>query len=43
VHLFYLLGVQNRLVVIVRWAFSYLTHQGGAQLITGQGDRRPGP
>jgi NADH:ubiquinone reductase (H+-translocating) len=43
VHLFYLLGVQNRLVVVVRWAFSYLTHQGGAQLITGQENGRPGP
>jgi NADH:ubiquinone reductase (H+-translocating) len=35
VHLFYLLGVQNRLVVFVRWAFSYFVRRGGAQLITG--------
>jgi NADH dehydrogenase len=34
VHLFYLLGVQNRLVVLIRWAFSYLTRRPGAQLIT---------
>ena len=35
VHLFYLIGPQNRLLVLVRWTFSYLTGSGGARLITG--------
>ena len=35
VHLFYLIGLQNRLLVLVRWMFSYVTRSGGARLITG--------
>ena len=34
VHLWYLVGFQNRLIVIVRWSFSFLTHGRGARLIT---------
>ena len=37
VHLFYLIGVQNRLLVLTRWAFSFLTHGRGARLISGPG------
>jgi NADH dehydrogenase len=37
VHLFYLLGVQNRLVVLIRWGFSYLSRRPGSQVITGPG------
>jgi NADH dehydrogenase len=33
VHLFYLVGLQNRLVVLVRWAFSYVTRTGGVRLV----------
>ena len=33
VHLFYLIGFQNRVVVITRWAFNFLTHGRGARLI----------
>jgi NADH dehydrogenase len=33
VHLFYLVGLQNRLVVLVRWAFSYVTRSGGVRLV----------
>jgi NADH:quinone reductase (non-electrogenic) len=33
VHLWYLIGFQNRLVVLVRWAFSFFTHGRGARLI----------
>jgi NADH dehydrogenase len=40
VHLTYLVGFQNRLLVFVRWAFSYLTRGRGARLITGTGRRR---
>jgi NADH:quinone reductase (non-electrogenic) len=42
VHLFYLIGFQNRLVVLVRWAFSFFTHGRGARLIAHEppvGDR----
>jgi len=33
VHLFFLIGLQNRLVVMVRWTFSYLTRAGSARLV----------
>ncbi len=33
VHLFYLVGFQNRLVVVIRWTFSFFTHGRGARLI----------
>jgi NADH dehydrogenase len=34
VHLWYLIGFQNRLLVMTQWAFSFLTHGRGARLIT---------
>ena len=34
VHLFYLIGFQNRLLVVLRWGFSFLTRARGARLIT---------
>jgi NADH dehydrogenase len=37
VHLFYLIGVQNRVLVLTRWAFSFVTHGRGARLISGPG------
>jgi NADH dehydrogenase len=33
VHLFYLIGFQNRLLVFTRWTFSFVTHGRGARLI----------
>jgi NADH dehydrogenase len=36
VHLFYLIGLQNRLLVFIRWIFSFVTRGRGARLITGQ-------
>ena len=33
VHLFYLIGFENRLFVLTKWAFSFLTHGRGARLI----------
>lgn len=33
VHLFYLIGFQNRLLVVARWTFSYVTRGRGARLI----------
>src|SRR4029079_16145546 len=35
VHLFYLIGFSNRVVVLVRWAWTFLTHGRGTRLITG--------
>ena len=40
VHLFYLIGFQNRLLVLIRWSFSFVTHGRGARLITGDEARR---
>jgi NADH dehydrogenase len=35
IHLVYLIGFANRIVVMVRWAWSFLTHGRGSRLITG--------
>jgi NADH dehydrogenase len=35
VHIFYLIGFRNRIAVMLQWAWSYLTFQRGARLITG--------
>jgi NADH dehydrogenase len=34
VHLWYLIGFQNRLLVLIRWSFSFVTHGRGSRLIT---------
>jgi NADH:quinone reductase (non-electrogenic) len=34
VHLWYLIGFQNRLLVLLRWVFSFVSHGRGARLIT---------
>ncbi len=34
VHLWYLVGFENRLLVIIRWAISFVTRGRGARLIT---------
>jgi NADH dehydrogenase len=33
VHIFYLIGFRNRIVVMIQWAWAYLTYQRGARLI----------
>jgi NADH dehydrogenase len=47
VHLFYLIGLQNRLIVFIRWTWSFLSHGRGARLITTQAgtplEPSPGP
>ena len=35
VHLFYLVGLQNRALVLIRWVVSFVTRGRGARLITG--------
>ena len=34
VHIFFLIGFRNRLVVMIQWAWSYITFDRGARLIT---------
>lgn len=41
VHLMYLVGFRNRLLVFIQWAFQYFTYNRGARLITGLGTRPP--
>jgi NADH dehydrogenase len=41
VHLFYLIGFQNRLLVLTRWGFSFVTHGRGARLIAASGPAAP--
>jgi NADH dehydrogenase len=36
IHIAYLIGFANRIVVLVRWAGSFLTHGRGTRLITGE-------
>ena len=33
VHLFFLIGFRNRVLVLIQWAFSFITLQRGARLI----------
>ena len=35
IHIVYLIGFANRIVVVTRWAWSFLTHGRGSRLITG--------
>ncbi len=35
VHILFLIGFRNRLLVMIQWAWSYLTYERGARLITG--------
>ena len=36
VHLMYLVGFNNRVVVLIEWFYNYLTMNRGARLITGE-------
>lgn len=35
IHITFLIGFRNRLIVLLGWAYSYFTHRRGARLITG--------
>jgi NADH dehydrogenase len=35
IHLLYLIGFENRLLVLIQWAASYISYERGARLITG--------
>jgi len=41
IHIFFLIGFRNRLLVIIEWAWAYVTWQRGARLITGKDSRTP--
>jgi len=41
VHIFFLIGFRNRMIVLIQWAWSYFTYERGARLITGD-QRLPG-
>jgi NADH dehydrogenase len=41
VHLFYLIGFENRILVLVRWIFSFLTRGRGGRLITDEPGKAP--
>ena len=43
VHIFYLIGFENRVVVMMRWAISYFTRGRGNRLITGAAGESPPP
>jgi NADH dehydrogenase len=36
VHLRYIVEFENRLLIMVQWAYDYFTHNRGARLITGE-------
>lgn len=38
VHILFLIGFRNRLLVMIQWSWSYLTYERGARLITGSDD-----
>jgi NADH dehydrogenase len=40
VHILYLIGFRNRLLVMIQWAWAYLTYQRGIRLITGHPELR---
>jgi len=35
VHIFFLIGFRNRLIVMIEWAWAYFTYDRSARLITG--------
>jgi NADH dehydrogenase len=43
VHIFFLIGFRNRVIVMIEWAWSYLTYQRGARVITGEGQPGQAP
>jgi NADH dehydrogenase len=38
IHILFLIGFRNRVLVIIQWAWSYFTYERGARLITGNTD-----
>jgi NADH dehydrogenase len=40
IHILFLIGFRNRILVMIQWAWSYLTYERGARLITGSDELR---
>jgi NADH dehydrogenase len=40
-HLYYLIGFRNRLLVLMNWSFYYFFHERQVRLITGDGSHKP--
>jgi NADH:ubiquinone reductase (H+-translocating) len=38
IHILFLIGFRNRIVVMINWAWAYLSYERGARLITGRDD-----
>jgi NADH dehydrogenase len=36
IHIFFLIGFRNRVLVLIEWAWAYVTYERGARLITGE-------
>ena len=43
VHIFFLIGFRNRVIVMFQWAWSYLTYERGARVITGESRKIDAP
>ncbi len=41
VHIYYLIGFRNRIMVMIQWAWAYITFQRGARLITDMAREEP--
>lgn len=41
IHIFWLIGFRNRILVMIQWTWAYLTYQRAARLITGEIPARP--
>jgi NADH dehydrogenase len=39
IHIFFLIGFRNRIIVMIQWAWSYFTYDRSARLITGETQR----
>ena len=39
IHIYFLIGFRNRLVVLTQWAWAYFTYERGARLITSRQQR----
>ena len=42
IHLLYIVEFENRLLIVLQWAYDYFTYNRGARLITGPGENEPG-
>jgi NADH dehydrogenase len=43
VHIFFLIGFRNRVLVLFEWGWSYFTYQRGARILTGEPTALPPP